>query len=655
MRTTRKAWRLDALVIVTSAVLSSSISAATPKAIPATIEAEAFDTGGEGVGYHDTTAQNLGGLYRTSEAVDVIASTDTLGGQYDVAYFEAGEWLAYTVGVASGGVYAVEVRATTSPSFANSGYHIEVDGNNVTGSIVLPSTGGWSSYQWLGKRNVTLTTGTHVLRVVSEHAYFAFNSLRLTTVVSTPYGGVAPALPGTIHASDYDLGGEGVAYHDTTAQNINGLYRPAEAVDISTSYDAAGALYDVTSFEAGEWLAYTVQIATAGSYDLDVRASTSPSFPNSTYHVEIDGTNATGPVALPNTGGWGVYQWLGRKTVSLSAGVHVLRIVSDVAYFKLTSIRVSTPVQTEPSAHQLFNSGFEGVITLVPPVDCWGTGCWQDITGLDSLTQFSWPISVGGRGGKFLMLTDPVATTAATIGNYVLNRVDTVSGHRGDQTRALYQLISQNANGTAPMGTSPEQNEFQLLPLTESGDLYISYWIKLQPDLVAKMNNLPAGPGVGGGGTWRAFFALKTGGQTSWGDPADNGDYRVEVYVMTYGGGQPYWTVLGDNTAGGGAPLVNNWSVENRTVPVPVGQWFKFEIFWHRSSGADGRVFMAVNGQMIADRSGANMGAWNMPINRIMAPMVYSGSTMPIYQWVDDLEVWDGFPPAGNNPPYAAH
>jgi hypothetical protein len=28
-----------------------------------------------------------------------------------------------------------------------------------------------------------------------------------------------------------------------------------------------------------------------------------------------------------------------------------------------------------------------------------------------------------------------------------------------------------------------------------------------------------------------------------------------------------------------------------------------------------------------------------------MAPMLYSGSAMPIYQWVDDLEVWDGFPP----------
>jgi len=296
-------------------------------------------------------------------------------------------------------------------------------------------------------------------------------------------------------------------------------------------------------------------------------------------------------------------------------------------------------------AHQLFSSGFEGAISIVPPVDCWGTGCWQDIVGVDSVTQFSWPISLWGGGGKFLLLTDPVTITPLTLGDYILNRIDTVTGHRGDQTHALYQQISQNANGTGPMGTSPEQDEFQLLPKTAPGDLYVSYWIKLQPDLVAKMTNLPAGPGIADGGTWRAFFALKTGGQTSWGDPADDGDYRVEVYVMTYGGGQPYWTIIGDNNAGGGAPLVNNWSVENRSVPVPVGQWLKFEIFCHRSAGGDGRVWMAVDGHVIADRSGANVGAWSMPINRVMAPMLYGGGTMPIYQWIDDLEVWDGLPP----------
>ena len=45
--------------------------------LPANVPAANFDRGGEGVGYHDLSAGNLGGLYRTSEAVDIYASADT--------------------------------------------------------------------------------------------------------------------------------------------------------------------------------------------------------------------------------------------------------------------------------------------------------------------------------------------------------------------------------------------------------------------------------------------------------------------------------------------------------------------------------------------------------------------------------------------------
>jgi hypothetical protein len=65
---------------------------------------------------------------------------------------------------------------------------------------------------------------------------------------------------------------------------------------------------------------------------------------------------------------------------------------------------------------------------------------------------------------------------------------------------------------------------------------------------------------------------------------------------------------------------------------------------------------MAVNGQVIAGRCGPNMGVNNTSINRIFIPNLYSDTSYPIYQWVDDVEIWDGFPPAtANNPPYARH
>src|SRR5207302_1518276 len=71
----------------------------TPSPIPGVIEFENFDIGGEGVAYHDTTANNEGLKFRTGDGVDIESTTDT-GGGYDVGYAHTGEWMGYTVNVA---------------------------------------------------------------------------------------------------------------------------------------------------------------------------------------------------------------------------------------------------------------------------------------------------------------------------------------------------------------------------------------------------------------------------------------------------------------------------------------------------------------------------------------------------------------------------
>src|SRR5437868_13672015 len=68
-----------------------------PLQVPGTIQAEDFDEGGEGIGYHDLTAYNEGGAYRATD-VDVQPTTDA-GGGYNVGWVSAGEWLAYTINV----------------------------------------------------------------------------------------------------------------------------------------------------------------------------------------------------------------------------------------------------------------------------------------------------------------------------------------------------------------------------------------------------------------------------------------------------------------------------------------------------------------------------------------------------------------------------
>src|SRR6266850_3453977 len=267
----------------------------TTIALPGSFEAENFDTSGAGVAYHDNVKGNAGGQYRTSEDVDIIVSTDSLGGGYVVKNFETGEWLAYTVNVAASAQYDIALRVTSG--FSNSAFHIEIDGVNVTGSVLVPNTGGWSNFQWVGKQGVPLTAGRHVLRIVADQQYFDLNSIR---IIATP--------PISFEAENFDLGGEGVAYHDNIPGNAGGQYRMSEDVDIIASTDPEGGGYVVNNFETGEWLAYTINVASSAQYDIELRASNGNWSPPPRFHIEIDGVNVTGSVFVPNTGGWSNFQ-----------------------------------------------------------------------------------------------------------------------------------------------------------------------------------------------------------------------------------------------------------------------------------------------------------------------------------------------------------
>src|SRR2546428_679134 len=330
-----------------------------PIAVPGTFEAENFDLGGEGVAYHDNVPGNAGGQYRLNEDVDIIVSSDPLGGGYVVNNFETGEWLAYTINVAASAQYDIELRVSSavsnsafhievdgqnvtrtvsvpntrhwntfqlvletgewlaytinvaasaqydielraSSAFTNSAFHIEIDGQNVTGTVSVPNTGNWNTFQWVGKTGVPLAAGQHVLKIVADQQYFNLNSIRVTAVpVSTPYSGTPIAVPGTFEAENFDLGGEGVAYHDNTPGNQGGQYRLNEDVDIILSSDTLGGGYVVNNFETGEWLAYTINVVASAQNDIPLRASSQ--FGNSTFHLEIDGRDVAGTVSVPHT------------------------------------------------------------------------------------------------------------------------------------------------------------------------------------------------------------------------------------------------------------------------------------------------------------------------------------------------------------------
>ena len=144
---------------------------------------------------------------------------------------------------------------------------------------------------------------------------------------SAPYGGTPAAVPGLIEAENFDEGGQGIAYSDTTSSNFGGKYR-STAVDIESTSDIGGG-YDVAWVAAGEWLKYTVSVSTFASYILELRLSAPGA--GGYLHLEVDGADVTGPVAVPDTGGWQTWQSVLVPGITLNTGVHVLRLVFDTA------------------------------------------------------------------------------------------------------------------------------------------------------------------------------------------------------------------------------------------------------------------------------------------------------------------------------------
>jgi hypothetical protein len=214
---------------------------------------------------------------------------------------------------------------------------------------VLSGWGWIDSAYWLSQQPTVSfpTSGTHTLRiqtredgvqldevVLSPSTYLSASPgqvLNDTTRVfkpaaatSTPYSGTPAAIPGTVQAENFDNGGEGVAYHDTTSGNAGGVYRSTD-VDLAAG---SGGGYVVGWVSAGEWLNYTVNVASAGTYTASFRIASLGQ--GGTFHLTMNGTDVTGSITVPDTGGWQNWQNVTR-TVTLAAGVQTARLVMDTS------------------------------------------------------------------------------------------------------------------------------------------------------------------------------------------------------------------------------------------------------------------------------------------------------------------------------------
>ena len=165
----------------------SSFTAYKPRApykgvidLPGIIQGEDFDSGADGIAYHDNESQNRGGAsYRTDDSsVDI----ESISGGYAVSYTQSGEWLEYTVDVKEAGLYGYDIRVSSQDgggafSFALSGD----DGlTDLTGVVDVVKTGQWSTYKVQhGRFTKELAEGQQRLRFIVERGDLLFNFDRI--------------------------------------------------------------------------------------------------------------------------------------------------------------------------------------------------------------------------------------------------------------------------------------------------------------------------------------------------------------------------------------------------------------------------------------------------------------------------------------------
>lgn len=156
----------------------------TPHIVPGKIELEHFDVGGNGYAYYDSsTGSETGVSFRDDEDVDIEECSDT-GGGYNLGWTAAGEWLEYTVNVASAGTYDIELRAACSES--DRSVSLSSDGNTIA-SFDIPNTGGWQEWETITVKDIELDEGEQVIRLtIGDENYVNLNYIEFTTDAVLP-------------------------------------------------------------------------------------------------------------------------------------------------------------------------------------------------------------------------------------------------------------------------------------------------------------------------------------------------------------------------------------------------------------------------------------------------------------------------------------
>ena len=284
------------------------------------------------------------------------------------------------------------------------------------------------------------TTYYYKVQAVNSAGSSALSSEVSALPASTAYSGYSftgspQAVPGTIFCDTFDNGGQNIAYNVGTASwNIGGFDRYYDAVSLEQNSDTTTNGYDVGWNYTGYTLNFTVSAASAGNYTVGFRVANGGSSAGSLHLQNSSGTNLTGAVSIPASGGWQTWETVSAN-VTLPAGTQTLQLAMDNASYNLNYLTFAAA--GPPSApSNLAATGGSTQVALT----------WTAGSGATSYNVYRGTTS----GGE--------SSTAIATGITSTSYTDTTVTNG---TKYYYEVASVNASGT-----SGKSNEASATPNT---------------------------------------------------------------------------------------------------------------------------------------------------------------------------------------------
>ena len=148
-------------------------------------------------------------------------------------------------------------------------------------------------------------------------------------------------IEGTIEAENFKKGGQGIGFSDTTIDNTLSSGQDSDGVDVG---EKNGVTY-LGDTQNGEWIKYDVNVLETGDYDFEFIYNSVNS--NSIISLEIDEVVLFNNFLLTKTEGDTNFQKIIKSGVSMTKGLHVLRLNVTSGGFNLDKINIKKVIPLE--------------------------------------------------------------------------------------------------------------------------------------------------------------------------------------------------------------------------------------------------------------------------------------------------------------------